>query len=121
LVLVDTSVWLRYLYGTPPFLQELAKLLRAEEVVSHELVYGELLIGDPGGGRTFLTGYFDMYRAPLVPHAEVVELVRNRRLHGRGLSWIDVHLLASAMVGGFQLWTADERFASVARELGAGY
>lgn len=89
--------------------------------MSHELVYGELLIGDPSGGRTFLTRYFDMHRAPLVPHAEVVEFVRNRRLYRRGLSWIDVHLLASALVGGFQLWTADERCASVARELGCGY
>jgi hypothetical protein len=42
-------------------------------------------------------------------------------LHGRGLGWIDVHLLASAIVGRLQLWTADSRFAAVAKELGVAY
>jgi hypothetical protein len=42
-------------------------------------------------------------------------------LHGRGLGWIDVHLLASAIVGRLQLWTADSRFAGVAKELGIAY
>jgi hypothetical protein len=62
-----------------------------------------------------------MFHARLVPHQEVVGLVRNRNLHGRGVGWIDVHLLASALVGRFRLWTADPRFAEVAQEFGIDY
>jgi hypothetical protein len=56
-----------------------------------------------------------------VPHRDVVEFVRARDLHGRGVGWIDIHLLASAVVGRLQLWTADPRFAAMAGELGVAY
>ncbi|MGQ0734350.1 MAG: hypothetical protein ACT4QD_11910 [Acidobacteriota bacterium] len=36
-------------------------------------------------------------------HAEVVAFVRDRKLNGRGIGWIDAHLLASALVGGLKL------------------
>jgi hypothetical protein len=56
-----------------------------------------------------------------VPHGDVVEFVRDRRLHGRGIGWIDAHLLASALVGRQKLWTIDPRLAVLARELGVAY
>ncbi|MEK7751687.1 MAG: hypothetical protein AAB654_07195, partial [Acidobacteriota bacterium] len=62
-----------------------------------------------------------MHQAAMVPHSEVVAFVRNRDLHGRGVGWIDVHLLASAVVERLQLWTADPRFSAVADELGVAY
>jgi hypothetical protein len=51
----------------------------------------------------------------------VVAFVLDRDLHGRGVGWIDVHLLASAIVERLQLWTADPRFAAVAKELRVAY
>ena len=121
MVLVDTSVWIRYLAGRPPYLAELGRLLGLDEVTGHELVYGELLIGDRGGRRKLLAAYERMHQAALVAHRDVVEFVRDRDLHGRGVGWIDVHLLASAIVGRLQLWTADPRFSAVAKEFGAAY
>ena len=121
MVLVDTSVWIRFVYGRDPYVRELDHLLAHSEVAAHELVYGELLIGDPGGQRSFLQTYRLLHQAPLVPHAEVVELVHSRHLQGRGLSWIDVHLLASALVSRFELWSADTALAAVSRELGIAY
>jgi hypothetical protein len=56
-----------------------------------------------------------------VPHRDVVAFVRDRDLQGRGVGWIDIHLLASALVGRLRLWTADPRFSAVAGELGAAY
>jgi hypothetical protein len=47
--------------------------------------------------------------------------VRERQLFGRGVGWIDVNILASAVVGGFQLWTADPRFFTLANELRVAY
>jgi hypothetical protein len=62
-----------------------------------------------------------MHEAPVVPYADVVAFVRNRRLHGRGIGWIDAHLLASSLVGRLKLWTTDQRLSTVAQELGVAF
>ncbi|MBZ5728024.1 MAG: PIN domain-containing protein [Acidobacteriia bacterium] len=121
MVLVDTWVWIRFLAKRPPYAAELDRLLGLEEVAGHELVYGELLIDDRGGRRKLLAAYERMHQARTVPHREVVAFVLHWDLFGRGAGWIDIHLLASAIVERMQLWTADPRFAAVARERGAAY
>jgi len=121
IVLVDTSVWIRFLSNRAPYAAALDDLLSRDEVSGHDFVYGELLAGDTGGRRRLLSDYAQMHQAPVVPHAEVVAFVRERRLHGRGVGWIDVHLLASALVGRLRLWTTDPRLAAVARELSIAY
>ena len=50
-------------------------------------------------------------------HDEVFALIESKKLHGRGLGWVDVHLLASAMLGHTRLWTLDKRLAEQARKL----
>jgi predicted nucleic acid-binding protein len=121
MVLVDTSVWIRFLRGHAPYAARLDDLLLRDEVVGHEMVYGELLVGDRGGRLQLLAAYAQMHQAAVVPHVEAVELVRARRLSGRGVGWIDVHLLASAMIAGLRLWTADARLETVATELHVAY
>jgi predicted nucleic acid-binding protein len=116
-VLVDTSVWIRFLAGREPYATGLDALLGTDEVAGHDLVFGELLIGDRGGRAKLLGAYAHMHHCDTVPHDELVEFVRQRRLFGRGVGWIDVQLLASAVVGRLELWTADQEFAAVAREL----
>lgn len=121
MVLVDTSVWIAFLAGRAPFASGLDRLLKDGEVVGHEFVFGELLVGDRGGRARLLADYTRLSRASVVAHGEVVDFVRHHRLFGRGVGWVDMHLLASARVGGFDLWTADPRFAAVARELRVEY
>jgi len=121
MVLVDTSVWIRSLAGKAPYVAGLDRLLGRDEVAGHELVYGELLIGDRGGRRKLLEAYERMHQASIVPHREVVAFVRERDLHGHGLGWIDAHLLASAIVWRLKLWTADSGLSVVARELGVAW
>lgn len=118
MVLVDTSVWIHALTGKAPFVAALDDLLDCGEVVGHELVYGELLIGDRGGRPILLESYDHLLRVAMVPHAEVVQMVRARKLNGRGIGWIDAHLLAAAMAGAATLWTANPRLAGLAGELG---
>ena len=121
MVLVDTSVWIRFLGDREPDASELDRLLSRDQVVGHELVFGELLIGDRGGRAELLGCYAKMRQASMVPHREVVAFVRDRDLLGWGVGWIDVHLLAAAMVGRVRLWTADSRFAELAAELGVAH
>ena len=120
-VLVDTSVWIRFLSNRAPFAAELDRLLADDAVAGHEFVYGELLVGDRGGRQKLLSSYERMEQVPAVPHSDVVAFVRARKFHGRGIGWIDAHLLASALVGGVQLWTADGSLGAIADELGIAY
>lgn len=116
MVLVDTSVWVRFLSGRAPFAGGLDELLDRDEVLAHELVHGELLLG-ARGRATLLASYEKLLRAPTVPHSEVLELVRSRKLWGRGIGWVDAHLLGSALISQSPLWTADARLAALAEEL----
>jgi predicted nucleic acid-binding protein len=120
-VLVDTSVWVRFLANRAPYAARLDRLLSRDEVNGHDFVYGELLIGDKGGRRQLLGNYERMDQAPFVPHREVVAFVRHRKLNGRGIGWVDAHLLASALVGRLKLWTADLPLATIATEMGIAY
>lgn len=121
MVLVDTSVWIRFLRGREPHASELDRLLADDQVLSHDLVHGEILIGDGGGRTGLLAAYARIQLAGAVPHAEVVEFVKARRLHGRGIGWIDAHLLASTVVERCSLWTADSSLANLAVELRVAY
>jgi predicted nucleic acid-binding protein len=121
MVLVDTSVWIRFLNGTEPYARELDRLLSEDQVLGHDFVYGELLIGDRGGRAKLLAAYKVMRHAALVANPEVVEFVRHRKVNGRGIGWIDAHLLASAVVERSALWTADRPLAFVAKNVGVAY
>lgn len=121
MVLVDTSVWIRFLGNRMPYAAELDRLLESDEAAGHDLIYGELLIGDAGGRKQLLDSYELIQQVPAVSHAEVATFVRSHRLHGRGIGWIDAHLLASTIVAGTHLWTADEHLASLAGEFGVAY
>jgi predicted nucleic acid-binding protein len=121
MVLVDTSVWIRFLANRMPYAAELARLLEKDEAAGHDLVYGELLVGDSGGRSQLLNSYDLIDRVPAVGHRDVATFVRSHKLYGRGIGWIDAHLLASALLADTSLWTADERLARLAGELRIAY
>lgn len=121
MVLVDTSVWVRFLAGREPYAQKLDDLIERGDVLGHDFVFGELLAGDNGGRRVLLDAYAYLRQAKTVPHGEVVDFARRRKLLGRGAGWVDLHLLAAALVAGAALWTADERLAGLAGELNVAY
>jgi predicted nucleic acid-binding protein len=121
MVLVDTSVWVRFLANKSPYAAELDRLLDQQETVGHNLIYGELLIGDPSGRGELLKSYRLMYRISDVCHDEVVEFVRRNKLYRSGIGWIDAHLLASCLVAAVPLWTADRRLFAAAGQMGVSY
>ena len=118
MVLVDTSVWMRFLANRSPYAAELDALLDQEEAAAHDVLYGELLVADLSSRGALLQSYRLMHRISDVSHEEVVEFVRANKLHGRGIGWIDAHLLASCLIATAPLWTADSRLAKLAGELG---
>jgi len=86
------------------------------------MIFGELLLGDVAGARKhLLDAYAQMRQSIAIPHEEVVEFVRMRRLGGRGVGWVDINILASAVVGGLRVWTADSSLSPVASDLRIAY
>jgi predicted nucleic acid-binding protein len=116
-VLVDTSVWVDHLRRGHP---GLAARLEAGAVWCHPFVIGELACGRLRRRAEVLSLLASLPQAPIAAHAEALALLDRHDLAGRGIGWVDVHLLASARIAGMSLWTADRRLAALARELGLG-
>ena len=55
--------------------------------------------------------------AQLLDHEEVLNLLEGRRLYGRGIGWVDAHLLASTLLIGCTLWTLDQPLRRAAAAL----
>jgi predicted nucleic acid-binding protein len=105
MTLVDTSVWIDHLRRPD---QDLAILLEAEQVLMHPLVLGELSLGNLHHREKVLKhfGYFET--ATIVSDVMVGELVRRHHLWGKGLGWVDCHLMASARKANANLVTRDK-------------
>lgn len=117
-VLVDTSVWVDHLRASNP---ELSDLMRHRQCRIHPLVIGELSCGNLKDRAVFLKFLTRLPPGVQATHAEALRMLELARLHGRGLSWVDVHLLTSARIGGLALWSRDKRLAKAAEELGCGW
>lgn len=115
MILVDTSAWVDHLRVAD---QQLARLLQDGAVCCHPFVVGELACGTLKHRSEILRLLRNLPQCPLVGHEEALEFVETHGLMGSGLGWIDVHLLASARLGGGRLWTKDRRLAQAARRLG---
>ena len=115
MVLVDTSVWVDHLRNGVPLLGD---LLRAGEVVIHPFVIGELACGNLKNREEILALLTALPVATEASHAEAFHLVKARALHGKGIGWVDVHLLASAVLSRTALWTRDRNLQAAAKKLG---
>lgn len=116
LVLVDTSVWIDHLHRSD---EALVSLLESNLVVGHPLVIGELALGSIRERATVLGLLDSLPQGPTASNDEVLALIEKRKLSGKGLSIVDVHLLASALIAGdVRLFTRDRRLAAAADEAG---
>jgi predicted nucleic acid-binding protein len=118
-ILVDTSVWVEHLRSGNA---TLADELVAGRVLAHPFVIGELACGNLKRRREVLDLLGRLPSVPTATHAEALDFLDRRALMGRGIGFIDVHLLASAALAApARLWTRDRRLAAVAAELNLAY
>ncbi len=114
MTLVDTSVWVDHLRRGD---ERLKSLLHEGQVLAHPFVVGELACGQIRNREEILGLLTALPEARVAGHDEVLHLLASHRLYGRGLGWIDVHLLASALLTGCGLWTFDRLLRSIAARL----
>jgi predicted nucleic acid-binding protein len=115
-ILVDTSVWVEHLRSASAILTE---LLGGGEVLGHPFVMGELALGNLRQRDAFLSDLRDLPQANVAEDEEVLGLIKREALFGRGIGYVDAHLLAAArLTAGSKLWTRDRRLRAVAAQLG---
>lgn len=117
MILVDTSIWVDHLRRGEP---NLDTLLNRNEVLVHPLVIGELACGNLKDRKTVLDLFRPMPAASEAGHDEVLFMIERHQLMGRGIGYVDAHLVAAALIDGAGLWTRDRRLAAVIGELGLG-
>ena len=115
MVLVDTSVWVAHLRHGAIGLEA---MLYEGQVVCHPWIVGELACGNLQNRSEIIAHLQSLPGAIPAEHEEVMQFIENYGLMGKGLGYIDMHLLASARLTGVPLWTFDKRLNEVAKKLG---
>ena len=118
MVLADTSLWISHLHRPD---DRFENLLDQRRVFGHPTVLGELACGALPRRREFVAFFSRLPAAKVASHDEVLDLIERTQLWGVGLSYIDVHLLASALLSNIPLWTEDKHLRAAAEALGVAY
>jgi predicted nucleic acid-binding protein len=106
MVLVDTSVWVAHFrQGTIG----LDVLLTEGLVLCHPFIVGELACGNLQHRQEILSHLAALPQAVPANHSEVLQFIDKYRLMGEGLGYVDMHLLASALLTRVPLWTLDKK------------
>lgn len=114
MILVDTSVWIDHLRKGNP---RLRALLYGNKVLTHPFIIGELACGSLRNRAEILGLLHALPVARVADHEEVLTFVESQRLYSRGLGWIDIHLLASALLSASTLWSLDKDLVKAASVL----
>ena len=118
MVLVDTSVWVAHLRQGHSHLQH---LLIQGRVLCAPFVIGELACGNMANRAEILALLAALPKAEEAAHEEALQFIDLNRLAGKGLGYIDVHLLAATAISRARLWTLDKVLAKEAARLALIY
>jgi predicted nucleic acid-binding protein len=109
-ILVDTSVWVDHFRRGNA---RLNLLLEDGEVATHPMVLGELACGNLARRRETLQLLESLPAIPQATDQIVREAIETRHLWGKGIGWIDAHLVVASLISGLPLWTLDRRLARI--------
>jgi predicted nucleic acid-binding protein len=118
MILVDTSVWIDHFHQSD---EDLKELLFSNQVCIHPFILGELSCGNITNRKEVLSLLRTLKSIDLVLDEEVFVLIEERKLFGKGLGFIDIHLLASALIHHVPIWTRDKSLKMVAGQLDVSY
>lgn len=118
MVLVDTSVWVLHLREGNI---KLDSLLNDGEAVCHPFIVGELACGNLKNRSEILALLQALPMSTQAEHEDVMQFIENYKLMGKGLGYIDVHLLASSLLTEVPIWTLDKKLNEVSVELGISF
>ena len=115
MLLVDTSVWIDHLRKGD---DALAEALENDAVIMHPHVLGELALGNLKDRSAVLSLLRNLPEAVVATDDEVHSMIEEQSLFGRGIGYIDAHLVAAVrLTPEARLWTRDKRLSAVAVNL----
>ena len=115
MVLVDTSIWIDHLRKSISLLED---FLLEEKVAIHPMVIGEIACGNLSNRDEIISLLNALPKVIEATNDEVHFLIQSKQLYGKGLGWIDVHLLASCSISKISLWTRDKRLEKEGQRIG---
>lgn len=117
-MLADTSVWIdHFRLGDT----QLKAALEAGAVWMHPLVLGEIACGNLASRARVLTLLHSLPALPVATDKEVLYFIDKHKLMGRGIGYIDAHLLAAARLADVPIWTKDKRLHTIATDMALAY
>ena len=118
MILLDTSVWVDHLrLGDALVVQA----LESGQAAVHSFVIGELACGNLKSRAGVIGLLQALSQVPTATDDEVLYFIDKHQLMGRGIGYVDAHLLAASTISGSLLWTRDKRLRSIATEQGVAY
>jgi len=114
MILADTSVWVDHLRSGN---ERLAGFLNEGVVLCHPFIIGELACGTLKNRAKILGMLSALPIIPIVEHDEIIDFITRHKLSGKGIGWIDAHLLASTFLANSRIWTLDKSLSNIARGL----
>ena len=117
-ILVDTSVWIKHLREGD---QDLTQLLEQGLVACHPFIIGEIACGGIKNRYEIIDLLNDLPSTDILDHSDIMEFIENRKIMNKGIGYIDVHLLGSALVSETPLWTYDKALKKIAIQLSIEY
>ncbi|MBX7061380.1 MAG: PIN domain-containing protein [Pyrinomonadaceae bacterium] len=117
MILVDTSVWVDHIRKGD---RMLATLLDEDKVCTHPFVIEELACGNLPNRSEFLDMLTALPASVVAEHDEIIHILDDGEMFGKGLGAVDVHLIASARLSFALLWSRDKALTREANRLGVG-
>lgn len=118
MILADTSVWISHFRATN---KQLSSLLENSEISCHPCIIGELACSGIGNRREIVSLLQALPSYTPVRNSEFLHFIESYRLHGKGIGFVDVHLLASALLNSDFIWTMDTKLEKIAKKLKVAY
>lgn len=115
MILVDSSIWIDHFRFRN---SSLVTLIDAVQVTVHPWVTGELACGNLANRSNTLYLLKSLPQAAIATEHDVLFFIDKHRISGRGVGYLDMHLLAAAALGNLKIWTLDKRLGEVAALLG---
>ncbi|MCK4842255.1 MAG: type II toxin-antitoxin system VapC family toxin [Methylococcales bacterium] len=114
-MLVDTSVWVDHLRDKD---EQLVSLLKRNQVLMHPMIRGELACGCLHNRDQILNLLNNLPRISEATHDEALYCLERHKLMGKGIGFVDLHLLASTFLAkNTLLWTRDRRLHKLSQAL----
>ena len=114
-VLVDTGIWIDYLHGNSS-VSKLQNLLEENLVCTHILIEGELRAGSIKNRETFFDAFTKLNYLPKISDNIIFRFIEDKKLFGKGLSIIDIHIYASAKAENVKIWTRDKNLLEISKQ-----